>query len=60
MNGKNGLLFEPGNSNDLAEKISYILDHPEEILSYRKNIPKLKTIAENAEELISLYDNMRE
>jgi len=28
--GVNGYLFEPGNSNDLVEKIKFVLDHPVE------------------------------
>ncbi|MFZ4856694.1 MAG: glycosyltransferase [Desulfuromonadaceae bacterium] len=54
----NGLLFEPGNSEDLAAKIDYILDNPDRIYAYKKNIPKLKTISENAAELIALYGNL--
>ena len=57
-NGKNGLLFEPGNSSDLSEKIVYVLDHPEAITSYKKSIPKLKTITGNVQELILLYNNI--
>ena len=54
----NGLLFEAGNSDDLAEKIDYLLAHPEKIDAFRVNIPKLKTITENAHELIALYNNL--
>ncbi len=28
--GRTGLLFEPGNARDLAEKVRYMLDHPVE------------------------------
>ena len=28
--GFNGLLYEPGNPEDLAMKIKYLIDHPEE------------------------------
>ncbi|MFZ2223259.1 MAG: glycosyltransferase [Candidatus Deferrimicrobium sp.] len=56
--GWNGLLFEPGNAEDLAEKLGTVLDRPECILEFRGNIPKLKTISQNAEELISLYSDI--
>jgi glycosyltransferase involved in cell wall biosynthesis len=51
----NGLLFEPGNSDDLARKIDQVLNTPNVILEYQKKIPKLKTISENANELMDLY-----
>ncbi len=55
---KNGLLFEVGNSDDLKEKMEYILENQDKIEKYRKNIPKLKTIEENAKELIELYGSI--
>ena len=54
----NGLLFEAGNSDDLAEKIGYVLSDPCLLAKYKQNIPKLKTIIENAQELISLYNEL--
>ncbi|OGC94622.1 MAG: glycosyl transferase family 1 [candidate division Zixibacteria bacterium RBG_16_53_22] len=54
----NGLLFEPGNSDDLARKIDQVLSKPNVILEYQKNIPKLKTISGNANELLVLYLEM--
>jgi glycosyltransferase involved in cell wall biosynthesis len=57
--GQNGLLFEPGNSDDLARSIEYVLDAPERLSLYRHNIPKLKTIKENADEMISVYQSAR-
>lgn len=53
--GINGLLFKPGDKKELAKKIDFILGHPDEIEKYRRNIPKLKTITENARELENLY-----
>jgi glycosyltransferase involved in cell wall biosynthesis len=54
----NGLLFEAGNSDDLAEKIDYVLNHPERLAVYKQNVPELKTITENADELIVLYSDL--
>lgn len=54
----NGLLFEAGNSDDLAEKIDFSLSNPERLVKYKLHIPKLKTITENAQELISLYNEL--
>lgn len=55
QDGINGRLFRPGDSDDLAAKLDEILADPQQIESNRSNIPKLKTITENAEELLSLY-----
>ena len=52
---QNGLLFDAGDSDDLADKIGFILDHPERLPLYKQRLPRLKTISENADELISLY-----
>jgi glycosyltransferase involved in cell wall biosynthesis len=53
----NGNLFLAGNSEDLAEKIDFVLDNQESLLRYRTSIPKLKTISVNAVELIELYQS---
>lgn len=55
---KNGLLFETGNSEDLKEKMEYILENPDKIKEYREKIPELKTIEKNAQELIEIYTNI--
>jgi len=52
---RNGRLFRAGDSRDLAEKIDDILLDPEKINAFARNIPRLKTIKENADELIDLY-----
>ncbi|MFA7059650.1 MAG: glycosyltransferase [Pedobacter sp.] len=51
----NGLLFDTGDSDDLANKIDFILSNPDRLIFYNRNIPALKTITENAKELISSY-----
>lgn len=52
---ESGLLFKVGDSGDLAEKLDMILNAPERILEFSSRIPRLKTITENALELLSLY-----
>lgn len=54
-NDVNGLLFRAGDSSDLSSKIDMVLEDPTRIERYRKNVPKLKTITENAAELLELY-----
>jgi glycosyltransferase involved in cell wall biosynthesis len=54
----NGLLFQAGDSCDLAGKIGFLLEHPDRLSVYRQNIPRLKTVTENAGELILLYRSL--
>lgn len=54
--GVNGYLFRPGDSQDLVDKLDEILSNTEKIKSFAEKIPHLKTITENALELISLYE----
>lgn len=54
--GVNGYLFKPGDSQDLANKLEEILANPAKIRDFAEKIPRLKTITENAMELISLYE----
>jgi len=53
--GVSGCLFKPGDSYNLARKLEEILANPERISLLSKNIPPLKTITENALELLDLY-----
>ncbi len=55
INNENGLLFDPGNSKDLAEKINYLISNPEVIIKFSKNA------REKAEELFNCekhYQNL--
>lgn len=58
--GRNGLLFEPGDSGALAAAIERVLAEPELLLGFRRNVPRLKTIDENARELALLYGELAE
>jgi glycosyltransferase involved in cell wall biosynthesis len=53
--GKNGFLFEAGNSAELAQRLDVLLNNHSLIEGFREAIPRLKTIEENASELIDLY-----
>ncbi len=56
----NGLLFKPGDSVDLYNKINYVCENPEVIGEFSNNISGVKTIEENAEELKKIYKNLIE
>lgn len=53
--GVSGCLFKPGDSQDLADKLDKVLTDHQKIESFSWKIPKLKTITDNALELVALY-----
>ncbi len=60
--GKNGLLFEPGDVKQLIEKINYVLDNPEEAKTFGENL-YLKVIENTSSEkyfytLSEIYNNL--
>lgn len=56
--GVNGLLVEPGNTEDLIRKINYILDNPDNAKAMAANLnKKVKKIA-NAEEYIKVMNDL--
>lgn len=57
--GVNGRLFKPGDADHLAEILDNIVNEPNQIRIFSEQIPKLKTIRQNAEELVSLYESLR-
>lgn len=56
--GVNGLLFNAGDPLDLVRKIEYLLENPAVFDKFKKNIPEVKTIEENAEEIEGIYANL--
>ena len=58
IDGENGLLFNPGDANDLQEKIQYLIDNPEIIEKFKENIPKVKSIEDNASEIEDIYNKL--
>lgn len=61
---KTGLLFEPGNANDLAEKILWAKNNPEKMremgLNARKEFEEKYTADKNYEMLMDIYNNLCE
>ena len=53
--GVNGLLFNPADVQDLTEKITYLIGHPEALDVFRKNMPLVKRIEINGSEMEELY-----
>lgn len=58
--GKTGLLFKVGNSEELFEKIMYFINNPSEVERMSKQIKPVKTIKEHAVEIENIYFNLIE
>ncbi len=56
--GVNGLLYEPSNPKSLSEMMAKVLRRPGMVLDFSKHIPSVKTISENAQELVSMYEEL--
>jgi len=56
--GVNGLLFNPGNVKDLQEKMECIIDNPDIIEKFKRNMPLIKSIEDNAKEMEEIYINL--
>ncbi len=59
--GVTGVHFEPGNSDDLADKVQWLLDHPDKCRHMGKNARqvflKKYTAEKNYETLMNIYQN---
>jgi glycosyltransferase involved in cell wall biosynthesis len=56
--GKNGLLFKAGDSDDLLRKISHILCNRGILDYFKANITQVKDISDNARELETIYKSL--
>lgn len=54
--GINGLLFEPGNVQDLTKQLQRFIDEPELVDKLRQGIPRVKPLTKEMEELVSVYE----
>jgi glycosyltransferase involved in cell wall biosynthesis len=53
--GKNGLHFRAGDPDALAEKMNLLLERPDLLNKFARNIPKVRTIEDQARELTTVY-----
>lgn len=53
--GKSGLLFAPGDVADLREQLQRLVDDPELVRQMSANVPPVRTLDEEIEELEGLY-----
>lgn len=58
--GKTGLIFEAGNAQDLAEKMDFLIEHPDLIKAFGKTAKERmrnNTFESQANKLLTLYQN---
>jgi len=55
QDGVNGLLFEAGNSSDLAEKMTRIIKSPDLLETFKRNIKSQKTMREHSKDIEEIY-----
>ncbi len=58
--GVDGLVFEPGNPVDLRDKINMLIADPELLRKLEKGIPSIKTVEEDAGEMVGRYQELLE
>lgn len=49
---KGGLLFRTGVSDDLREKVMYLINNPSEVVRMKESLPKWPTVEENVDKLL--------
>ncbi len=54
----NGLLFEPGNVEDLARQLQRVVNEPDLLERLRGGIPDVKKIEEEVNELVNIYTGL--
>ncbi|WP_337289338.1 glycosyltransferase [Candidatus Methylomirabilis sp.] len=55
QDGENGLLFEAGDSDDLAKKLRVFVSDPNRVTTFRRSVRSVSTIRENADQLEIIY-----
>ncbi|NMB91055.1 MAG: glycosyltransferase family 4 protein, partial [Chloroflexi bacterium] len=56
--GVNGLLFKPGNAEDLEEQLRYVCDHPEHLAGLSQGIRPVPTLEDEVAQLIKIYEGL--
>ncbi|MBK8976152.1 MAG: glycosyltransferase family 4 protein [Planctomycetes bacterium] len=57
--GVHGELFRPGDTADLAGRLQRLRDEPDRLERYRANLPAVKTLAANADEIERIYGEVQ-
>jgi glycosyltransferase involved in cell wall biosynthesis len=58
--GENGLLFEPGDSEDLARQLRRLTEEPRLLEELGRNAGGVRPVEDSVDEMLSLYEYLRE
>jgi glycosyltransferase involved in cell wall biosynthesis len=58
--GENGMLFRPGDPEDLAHQLGRLLNEPGLIEELEKNAGHVRTVEDSVDEMLELYERLRE
>lgn len=56
--GENGLLFEPGDPQDLARQLERLLREPDSLKRYSGNVGDVRSVEDSVDEMLGLYDDL--
>lgn len=56
---ENGLLFEPGDSEDLARQLRRLMDEPGLLERLEENAEDVRTVEDSVDEMLGLYESLR-
>jgi glycosyltransferase involved in cell wall biosynthesis len=58
--GKNGLLFEPGDPQDLARQLNRLIEEPGLLEKLGKHAGNVRSVEDSVDEMLDLYERLRE
>jgi len=58
--GEDGLLFEPGDPEDLARQLKRLINEPGLLVELGENAGGVRTVEESVDEMLDLYERLRE
>jgi glycosyltransferase involved in cell wall biosynthesis len=58
--GKNGLLFEPGDPEDLARQLRRLIEEPGLLEKLGKHAGNVRSVEDSVDEMLDLYERLRE
>ena len=54
----NGLLFAPGDADDLARQLRRLMDEPDSLKRYAGNVGSVRSVEDSVDEMVELYERL--